>query len=140
MSKYIPSALRKLVYDRAKGCCEYCLIPEIATLSPHEIDHIIAEKHDGLTEANNLALCCVLCNKHKGSDIASIDPVTKLLTSLYNPRQDNWREHFQLNDAEFIPLTAVGRITVKLLQINRIDRLKERELLIQAGILKPPVE
>ncbi|MBC5795688.1 hypothetical protein H5968_11150 [Sphaerospermopsis sp. LEGE 00249] len=61
------------------------------------------------------------------------------MTSLYNPRQDNWHEHFQLNGAEFIPLTAVVRVTVKLLQINRIDRLKERELLIQAGILNPPL-
>jgi len=30
MSKtYIKAALRKQVYKRAKGCCEYCLIPDI---------------------------------------------------------------------------------------------------------------
>lgn len=139
MSTYISSALRKLVNERAKGCCEYCLIPEITTLSTHEIDHIIAEKHDGLTESNNLALCCVLCNKHKGSDLASIDPDTKQLTPLYHPRQDYWHEHFQLNGAEFVSLTAVGRVTVKLLQINRMDRLKERELLVQCGMLNPPI-
>lgn len=138
MSTYISSALRKLVYERAKGCCEYCLIPEVATLATHEIDHIIAEKHGGLTEAENLALSCVLCNKHKGSDLASIDPETKQLTPLYHPRQDVWLEHFQLNGAEFVPLTPVGRVTVKLLQINRVDRLKERELLVQAGMLNIP--
>jgi hypothetical protein len=126
------------VYERAKGCCEYCLIPEIATLVTHEIDHIIVEKHGGLTEAENLALSCVLCNKHKGSNLASIDPENKQLTPLYHPRQDVWPEHFQLNGAEFVPLTLVGRVTVKLLQINRVDRLKERELLVQAGMLNIP--
>ncbi len=77
MSKtYIPAALRQFVYERANGCCEYCLIPEVATLAPHEIDHIISKKHGGLTEAGNLALSCVLCNKYKGSDLASVDPDT----------------------------------------------------------------
>ncbi len=61
---YIPVALRRQVYERAKGCCEYCLIPDLAAFSAHEIDHIIAEKHGGLTEAENLALSCTLCNKH----------------------------------------------------------------------------
>lgn len=85
MSTYIPSALRKLVYGRANGCCEYCFFPEIATLASHEVDHIIAEKHGGLTEADNLALSCVLCNKHKGSDLASIDPETKKTGSTLSP-------------------------------------------------------
>ncbi len=71
MSKtYIPVVLRKQVYERAKGRCEYCLMPDVATFASHEIDHIIAEKHGGRTEAENLALSCTLCNKHKGSAIA----------------------------------------------------------------------
>ncbi len=138
MSTYIPSALRKLVYRRADGCCEYCFFPETATLASHEVDHIIAEKHGGLTEADNLALSCVLCNKHKGSDLASIDPETKKLAPLYHPRQDHWSEHFQLNGAEFIPVTPTGRVTVKLLQLNRSDRVEERKLLIQAQMLNVP--
>jgi 5-methylcytosine-specific restriction endonuclease McrA len=56
MSKtYIPVVLRRQVYERAKGCCEYCLIPDVATFAPHEIDHIIAEKHGGRTE--NVSYC-----------------------------------------------------------------------------------
>jgi 5-methylcytosine-specific restriction endonuclease McrA len=66
----VPAGLRKQVYVRANGRCEYCLIPEMAGLASHEMDHIIAEKHGGSTEFNNLALSCVLCNKYKGSDIA----------------------------------------------------------------------
>ncbi|OQW86515.1 MAG: restriction endonuclease [Thiotrichaceae bacterium IS1] len=78
---YIPVELRRLVYERARGCCEYCLIPETVVLVSHQIDHIIAEKHGGLTEADNLALSCAVCNKHKGSDLASIDPDTNQIVA-----------------------------------------------------------
>jgi hypothetical protein len=136
MSKtYISVALRKQVYERAKGCCEYCLIPDVASFSPHEIDHIIAEKHDGRTESENLALSCTLCNKYKGSDLASIDPGTEKIVPLYHPRQNLWHEHFCLSGAEFLPLTPIGRVTIRLLQLNRQDRVEERQISIQAGII-----
>ncbi|AKV70281.1 MULTISPECIES: HNH endonuclease [Microcystis] len=137
MSKtYIPVVLRRQVYERAKGCCEYCLIPDVATFAPHEIDHIIAEKHGGRTEAENLALSCTLCNKHKGSDLASVDLETGKIVPLYHPRQDRWNEHFYFNEAEFMPLTAVGQVTIRLLQLNRKDRVEERQLLLQVGIME----
>lgn len=138
MSSYIPVALRRLVFDRSKGCCEYCLTPEFASFAAHEVDHIIAEKHGGLTQEDNLALSCSLCNKHKGSDLASIDPQTGEITPLYHPRRDRWPDHFCLTGAEFTPLTPVGRVTVRLLQLNRDDRVQERQLLIEAGVLKLP--
>ncbi|YAF94595.1 MAG: HNH endonuclease [Nodularia sp. CChRGM 3473] len=136
MSKiYISAALRQQVYKRARGYCEYCLIPNIATFAPHEIDHIIAEKHGGLTESENLALACTLCNKYKGSDLASIEAETGNISTLYHPRQDLWYEHFQIKGAEFIALTAKGRVTIRSLQLNRQDRIEERQLLLQSGVL-----
>lgn len=89
-STYIPAALRRLVYERAGGRCEYCLIHEDDVFAVHEIDHIIAEKHGGPTEADNLALSCALCNKYKGSDIASVDPDTGEIVPLYHPRRARW--------------------------------------------------
>jgi 5-methylcytosine-specific restriction endonuclease McrA len=50
---YIPVELRRLVHERARGYCEYCLIPETVVLVAHQIDHIIAEKYGGLTEADH---------------------------------------------------------------------------------------
>jgi HNH endonuclease len=137
MSKtYIPTSLRRMIFDQADRCCEYCLQPEIFAFCPHEIDHVIAEKHEGLTIAENLALACKICNTFKGSDIASIDPLTGEITALYNPRADIWREHFRLEDEMFIPLTAKARTTVRLLQINRSDRVAERQLWISSGLLR----
>lgn len=134
---YVSTALRQEVHARVKGCCEYCLTPEVTAFAPHEIDHVIAEKHGGLTTSDNLALSCTLCNQHKGSDIASIDPVTGSVEPLYHPRRSKWLENFSLNQAEILPLTAAERVTVRLLQLNRADRLEERQLLLQASILKP---
>ena|SRR5437867_5410487 len=63
----IGAALRTEVRSRAQLRCEYCLSLESLTLAGHEVDHIIAVKHGGDTVAENLALCCTLCNKHKGT-------------------------------------------------------------------------
>jgi len=133
---YIPANLRRLIYERAQGCCEYCFISDKVVFIAHQIDHIISEKHSGLTEANNLALSCAVCNKHKGSDLTSIDPDTGKIVSLYHPRRDKWSEHFQLQDAKFIPLTPTGRVTVRLLQLNRPERIAEHQLLIAAKLFR----
>jgi len=137
-NRYIPSALRRLVYERANGCCEYCLIPETAVFAPHEIDHVVAQKHDGPTGLENLALSCTLCNKHKGSDLASLDPETGELTRLFHPRRDRWADHFRLEGARIVPLSGPGRVTTRLLQLNHPDRLTERALLRKVGLLQVP--
>jgi hypothetical protein len=98
------------------------------------VDHIIALKHSGLTSESNLALSCARCNKYKGSDVTSIDPATGSTERLFHPRNDHWNEHFQLG-AEIIGRTPIGRVTVKLLPMNRPERVSERELLIEAGLL-----
>jgi len=138
MVLYIPKRLKRLVYERANGLCEYCLIPETAVLAAHEIDHIIPKKHGGLTKSENLALSCALCNKHKGSDLASLDPITGKIVALFHPRWEHWSDHFRLSHAEFIPLTPTGRVTIQLLQLNKQWRIEERELLIKAGIFQAP--
>jgi HNH endonuclease len=131
MSKtYVPASLRRTISEQAHGCCEYCLQPEIFAFSPHEIDHVIAEKHGGETVEDNLALACKLCNTFKGSDIASVDPLTHEIIPLYNPRRDRWEEHFQLDGVALTPLTSRARTTIRLLQLNRSDRLEERQLWI----------
>jgi hypothetical protein len=137
--KYVPVPLRRLVRARAGERCEYCLVPEQLTLAPHWVDHVVAEKHGGQTEEGNLALSCVLCNQHKGTDLTSIDPQTGQIAALFHPRRDRWFDHFRLTRAHIEPLTATGRVTVRLLQLNHPDRVEERELLLRLG-LEPPSE
>jgi HNH endonuclease len=101
------------------------------------VDHVVAEKHGGQTEESNLALSCLLCNQHKGTDLTSIDPQTGQIAPLFHPRRDQWLDHFRLVGARIDPLTPAGRVTVRLLQLNHPDRLEERELLLRLGWLPP---
>ena len=130
---YIPETLRRSVYERANGHCEYCLLSIRYAYLPYEVDHIIAEKHGGKTEDENLCLSCFECNRHKGSDIASYDEDIGDVVRLYHPRRDLWADHFRLEGAQIIPLTPIGRVTVRLLQLNDPERLLEREALIAVG-------
>ena len=91
-------------------------------------DHIIAEKHDGKTEPDNLAYTCARCNRFKGTDLGSFDPLTGQFTFLFNPRAQAWDEHFAFEDELIVGLTAVGRTTAKLLQMNTQERLAERQI------------
>ena len=130
-------ALRRQVIARADNCCEYCLLPQELVASTHQVDHVIAEKHGGRTVLANLALSCTMCNRRKGSDISSLDPATGMLVPLFNPRTQRWAEHFRLEGAHIVGVTAVGRTTVALLQLNAIERVVERAAFLRTGRYPP---
>jgi hypothetical protein len=129
----IPGELRSAVAQRADGRCEYCLIREQDAGFPHQIDHIVSRKHGGPSTSENLALACVLCNRYKGTDIASIDSLTGELARLFNPRQDRWIDHFSLDGATIEPLSVIGSVTASLLRLNATERIAERLLLQELG-------
>lgn len=129
---YIAEPLRRLVFQRASGQCEYCLIHENYTIKRHEYDHIYAEKHGGMTLETNLCLCCIDCNRYKGSDLCSIDTDTETIVTLFHPRQDIWADHFKVNaNGRIEALTPRGRVTARLLRFNDDDRVDERDILIR---------
>lgn len=130
---YISESLRRLVRSQAGNCCEYCLLSESDNFLSHEVDHIISEKHGGATEADNLCLSCFDCNRHKGSDIGSIDHETGAFVRLFHPRKDHWHEHFHLDGAYIEPLTPQGRVTVNLLNVNSDSQVEKRTRLIALG-------
>ena len=123
---YVSEALRRLVVERAAHACEYCLLPDSLSFYPHEVDHVIAIKHQGQTEAGNLAYACWRCNRFKGSDLGSFDPQTGDFAFLFNPRQQRWIAHFALTQGEVIGLSPEGRTTALLLKMNTRDRIQER--------------
>jgi hypothetical protein len=128
---YVSAALRRLVIERASDCCEYCRIHNDDHYLPHEIDHIVSEKHRGETSADNLCLSCFDCNRYKGSDIGSFDVETGEFTALFNPRTMHWSDHFRLDSGLIVPLTPEGRVTVFLLRLNSDNRLIRRRALIE---------
>ncbi len=130
---YVPAELRQAVVARAEGQCEYCRYPQAFAFLSFEVEHIVAEKHGGATASNNLAWACPYCNRHKGSDLGSLDPDTGQLTPFFNPRTHVWNEHFQLQNALIVPLTPEGRVTATILQFNHPDRVRERQRLVAMG-------
>lgn len=130
MTSYISTSLRQLINDRAGGKCEYCLIHQDFSIYSHEVDHAVAVKHGGSSTEENLVLACLSCNRYKGSDLTSIDPITQEITSLFNPRSYKWSNHFQLKESSILGITAIGRTTIFLLKLNEPKRLLIRKALI----------
>ena len=124
---YIPAELRRLVVARARRRCEYCGIREEDTYFGCEVDHIISEKHGGLTDESNPALACVACNRAKGSDVATLAEDGSLV-ELFHPRRHRWAEHFVVHGVMFLGLTVIGKATIRLLKLNAPERLAEREI------------
>jgi hypothetical protein len=130
----VSAALRRQVRQRANDRCEYCGIRDGLDIVDHQIDHIISQKHDGASTLDNLALACFWCNNSKGSDVAAYDG--ELLTPFFNPRHSSWDVHFELNfeTAAISGKTPIGRVTVKILEMNLEQRLLFRKRLIKAGL------
>jgi 5-methylcytosine-specific restriction endonuclease McrA len=95
------AATRERVRQRAKSCCEYCGLPEAHVLTPFQIEHVVAKQHRGKDTLGNLAYACLRCNLNKGPNLAGIDPLTRKLTRLFNPRRHLWQRHFPLGKSDF---------------------------------------
>lgn len=128
---YVPADLKRLVINRAGGCCEYCHVHQDDSDLRFHIEHIIAVSHGGKTSAENLALSCPQCNLLKGSNIAGADLETGDPTFLFHPRRHNWDEHFRLDGVVIEPLTPEGRVTVLLMKLNNSERIEQREILLE---------
>lgn len=126
MNRYIPDVIKRSVAQRAEYLCEYCLLPNDLSYIPHQIDHVISLKHGGGNETENLAYACFSCNNNKGSDVGTVLLPEKEFVRLYNPRIDKWTDHFQIENGIFISLTAIGAATIKVLDLNNVDKIIER--------------
>ena len=130
----IPQNVREQVRKRARGRCEYCLLPEQFSYQPHQIDHIRSIKHGGSDAIDNLAWACADCNNAKGTDVGAFDDVTETYVRFFNPRIHTWDEHFEVIEGVITGKTPIGRVTVQLFQLNRGEQVETRLALIEAGL------
>ena len=118
---------RALVRSRAGDRCEYCqLRQEDSPLAKLHIEHIVPKKHGGTDDENNLALACIDCNLHKGSNLTGLDPLTGQVTELFHPRRHHWDDHFERRGIYLMGKTPAGRTTVEVLAMNSDDQLALR--------------
>jgi hypothetical protein len=118
------AALKRAVRERAGDRCEYCRLPqERSPLFALQIEHIVPLKHHGTSVLENLALACIDCNLHKGTNLSGIDPQTGQLIEIFHPRRHAWSEHFELRGSLIIGITAIGRVTVDVLNMNSQEQV-----------------
>ncbi len=129
--------LKRRVWHRACGCCEYCQMPQEYDDLSFEFEHVIAEQHGGKTVFGNLALACFADNRRKGPNLAGIDPRTGKRVWLFDPRRQRWGRHFRWHGPYLRGRTAVGRATIAVLGINVLHRVRHRAQLIAEGVFPP---
>jgi 5-methylcytosine-specific restriction endonuclease McrA len=93
---------RAHVRERGGNVCEYCrLHQDDSPLAALHIEHIIPKVHGGSDDLDNLALACIDCNLHKGTNLTGIDPQTNRITELFHPRRHKWDDHFEWQGISF---------------------------------------
>jgi hypothetical protein len=127
----VSSALRRLVWQRANGCCEYCRSQERFAPESFSIEHIYPRSRGGRTHSDNLALSCQGCNSHKFTRIVGYDPLTGDDVPLFNPRLQHWSTHFTWNEdyTAIVGLTTAGRATITTLHLNRAGLINLQRVL-----------
>lgn len=137
----IPKNLRERVAAQSRYRCGYCLTQESVIGTPMELDHLIPESLGGTTEEDNLWLACSLCNDHKHDRIAALDPVTGEIIRLFDPRRQDWNEHFTWTDegVRILGHTPTGRATVIALHLNRPALVRARQAWVSVG-WHPPTD
>jgi 5-methylcytosine-specific restriction endonuclease McrA len=102
---------------------------------PLVVDHIHPQVLGGSDERSNLAASCYRCNEFKGSKYQAVDPENNHLLALYNPRLQNWSDHFcwENSGTHIAGLTATGRATVVALRLNNEYVVESRALWILSG-------
>jgi hypothetical protein len=135
---YVSDKLRQKIISQAGNRSGYCLGEQRYIFAPLEIDHLFPVALGGTDTEENLWLACPLCNSRKGMKTHGIDEITKKKTPLFNPRKQNWKRHFVIeNGIEIVGKTAVGRATVSALQMNNKIAITVRENWVIASWYPP---
>ena len=119
-TKRVPAGLRRLVMRRAAGRCEYCGLSQEGQEATFHVDHVVPVAAGGQSVSENLALARVQCSLRKAARWTAIDPQSGRQAALYNPRWDDWREHFRWEGEYVVGLTPSGRATIAALDMNRL--------------------
>jgi hypothetical protein len=117
-------------------------VPQRALPYRLEIEHLLPTSLDGGDERENLWLSCHKCNKLRSNHIRGIDPLTEQHVPLFNPRQNDWNEHFtwQGGGLYIVGRTAIGRATVAVLCLNDSYHQSARSVWTLAGIYPPKLD
>ena len=90
----IPKKLKEEIDKTDQRYCCYCLTSEANSGIPLTYDHILPRFKGGEDIFANVCLACYTCKQFKSDLIRAIDPLTDQIVDLFNPRTQQWNEHF----------------------------------------------
>jgi hypothetical protein len=136
---YFSEDLKNRIRQTSQNRCGYCLTPQQIISMPFEIEHIQPIAEGGTDDEENLWLACRNCNGFKHAKTKAVDPITQTEVFLYNPRTQNWFEHFEFSNdkTEIIGKTPCGRATVIALRLNFEQAVNARKLWVNVGWYPP---
>lgn len=136
---YFSEDLKNRIRQAAQYRCGYCLTPQKIISMPFEIEHIRPIADGGTDDEENLWLACRNCNGFKHAKTKAIYPVNENEVFLFNPRTQNWFEHFDFSEdkTEIIGKTPCGRVTVIALRLNFEQAVNARKLWVSVGWYPP---
>jgi 5-methylcytosine-specific restriction endonuclease McrA len=137
-----------MVRARASYLCEYCHSPERLSANRFTVDHVIPRSLEGSDDIGNLALACRRCNERRYNFLAGVDPATREIVPLFNPRSQTWAEHFVWvkHGSVIQGTTPTGRATCNRLDLNDMrypeaDSVRAtRQFWSQTGLHPPPTD
>ncbi len=129
---------RSLIAERANGYCEYCKTHISFSPDTFHLDHFKPLSKGGSDDLENIILACGGCNERKSDFTKFIDTITSEETLLFNPRIDNWFEHFTWSEDYIIliGITPKGRVTENRLDLNRLGVINLRKSML--ALKAPP--
>lgn len=132
----IPTKLRQRVRRRAGNRCEYCHYPQIACYAAFHVDHFIPQSLGGTLTVDNLVFACPTCNASKHAHVSAFDATSGRTVPLFNPLTDSWNDHFRWSKSGLTLLanSATGRVTIRVLRMNRRGVAVVRSMLIELGL------
>lgn len=122
MSPTISDDLRQRIRAASGDRCGYCRSPQYLVLGPLEIDHLTPTARGGSDAESNLWLACRMRNNYKSVQIEAPEPTSAQRVPLYNPREQQWSEHFGWSDdgTQIRGRAACVRATIIALQLNNV--------------------
>ncbi|HKZ84963.1 MAG TPA: HNH endonuclease [Anaerolineae bacterium] len=135
----ITTDLRLRIAAQARYRCGYCQTQEVVSGIPLTLEHIIPKARGGSDVEENLWLSCRLCNEAKGVLTEAVDPQTGTTVPLFDPRSQDWAEHFAWDEqsTQILGLTPIDRATIQALALNDELRVRARAIWVQAGYHPP---
>ena len=142
MSAYIPESLKTQIREGDCYRCCYCLTSEANSGLPMSFDHIHPQSKGGNTSFENVCLACRSCNEYKSDLTEAQDPLTGEIVPLFNPRAQQWSEHFAWSpDATRVEgQTPVGRATIAALRMNNPVIVAARSRWVISGWHPPTIQ